>query len=100
MGSFRDCWPILREVLAAGLATVAFSKFVDTPAGVNYFLLARVKGVAIRTDLNLEIACQRGAGRKPVPATAGHVNFAVFWMDIRFHGSIAGSRGRVSILPN
>jgi hypothetical protein len=61
------------------------TEFIHAPTGVKNLLLAGVKGVALRTNFDMQLFAQGGAGDEVIAATANNLDFFVFRVDIRFH---------------
>ena len=64
---------------------VLTTEFIDPAAGINDFLLARVKRVARRTHLDQEVLAEGGAGCEFVAATTSYFDIAVVGMNVGFH---------------
>src|SRR3954452_24317969 len=62
---------------------------VDPSAGVHELLAARVEGMAVRADLDVDLALRR-AGRELVPAGAADVRLDVLGMDFGLHRCLEG----------
>jgi hypothetical protein len=67
------------------LHAVLPAEFFDATAGVDDFLLPGIEGMAVGAHLDVYIFSLGRTRFESVPATAGHGNFRVIGMDIRFH---------------
>ena len=74
------------------LAGVLLAELVDAAAGVDDLLLARIEGVAVRADFDLQIVTEGRARVEGVPAAAGHGDLFVLGMDSVFHGTLGAVR--------
>jgi hypothetical protein len=76
-----------RQAAAVGqLAyTVFLAEFVHTSAGIDDFLLARIKRVARGAHLNKEILAERRARIELVATTTSYLDVVVIRMNIGFH---------------
>src|SRR4026209_1441874 len=83
-GAGAPLW--VRRAAFAALAGVLLAELVDAAAGVDDLLLARIEGVAVRADLDLQVVAQGRARVEGVPAAAGHGDLFVLGMDSVFHG--------------
>jgi hypothetical protein len=66
------------------LQSVLALEALDTPCGVDQALLAGVKGMAVRADLDVQLFDGR-ASLKGVAARAGHYAAVIFGMNFSFH---------------
>ena len=66
------------------LQSVLALEALDAPCGVDQTLLAGVKRMTVRADLDVQLFGRR-AGLKGVAARAGHYAAAVFGMNLGFH---------------
>lgn len=82
-----DVWkcPVLRLTQWSLFNTVFLAKLVDTPRGINNFLLSRIKRVTLGAHINVKVISECGARFKFCTATANYRNLLVLWMNIRFH---------------
>src|SRR6201995_1207658 len=81
-------------LLGTGLALAVTPLEASDPAtAVQNLLLPRVEGVALRADLDHDVAAFLGtAGLEGVTATADHGGLAVSGMNVGFHGVLFISR--------
>src|SRR5207248_2694927 len=79
----------LRALLAAPVATL---EPVDAPAGVHELLLARVEGMALGAELDVQVALGRSRG-EGVAAGAAHLGHDVVRMDVGLH-RVSQSKGQ------
>jgi hypothetical protein len=76
---------------------VFLAELVDSTSRVDDLLLARIEGVAVGADFDLQIVSQSRTRLERVPAGAGNTDFFVLRMRIGFHGVLsirAGFAGR------
>ena len=73
---------------------VLLAELIDPTAGVDDFLLAGIKRMAVGADLDLKVLTDGRAGLEHVPAGAGHVDFLIFGMDAGFHVETSTARVR------
>ena len=73
-----------KYIIVELLFAVPSVEFLDTTGSVNEFLLARVKGMAFRTNLQPDVSFCR-IGLEATPACAGHDNLLVLRMNSRLH---------------
>jgi hypothetical protein len=93
-GSFR--LPLFSNMLIGGLScslllslfAVFLTKFLHSSGCINNFLFARIEGMAYRANFYMQWPTHGGSGLESTAATAGHGDFLVVWMNIRFHGAI------------
>ena len=79
---------------------------INTAGGVEHLLLTGIKGVALRANFDVQVLAERRAGFESLTAAAGHGNFSICWVNVRFHvsqqcgrnRSALGQKGRVSYL--
>jgi hypothetical protein len=71
--------------LAGRSGGVFLAELVDAASGVEDLLLARVEGMAVRADFDLEVVSQSRLRFERIPAGAGDADFFVFGMRIGFH---------------
>jgi len=71
--------------LVASAETVLAAEFVYAAAGIDDFLLTRIKGVTCRANFDREILTERRAGREFVAAATGHFDVTVIGVYIGFH---------------
>jgi hypothetical protein len=83
-----------------GGGRVLLAKFIDAATGVDDFLLTGIERVAIRTNLDLQIVADGGAGFERIPAGAGDVDRLIFGMDFGFHGTLVIVCGRINAHPD
>ena len=67
-----------------GVVAVTTLEFFDAPGGVNQLLFARVEGVALGADFDVDFALG-GVGGEGFAATAGYFALDVFWVKAVFH---------------
>src|SRR5207248_1283079 len=67
------------------LLSVTLTEFFDASGRIDDLLFARVKRVARRTNFDVQRLVDRRARLEGDAAAAGHVDFAVFGMNIGFH---------------
>lgn len=67
---------------------VLLAKFIDTPAGVHNFLLARVERMTVRANFHLQVLPDRRASLKLVTAGASDRDVFVFRMNAGFHRNL------------
>lgn len=67
------------------LLAVASLELVNLARRIENLLLAGIERVAGRTYFDVQISTESRASDERIAAAAGHVNFAVFWMDVCFH---------------
>jgi hypothetical protein len=65
---------------------VLAAEFVDATARIDDLLLARIKRMTGRADLDHEVFAERRTRREFVAATAGNLDIRVVGMGIGFHG--------------
>ena len=58
---------------------------LDASGRIDELHLAREEGVAVRADVEADVALVRGAGAERVAARAGNVHFKIGRMDFFFH---------------
>ena len=75
----------IRSLALCSAITKPLVKAIHAPAGIDYLLLARIKGVAMRAHINVEIFATGGACLYGIATTAGRSDGFVLGMDIRFH---------------
>ena len=75
--------PLVHPVLAAEL--------VDSPAGIDDLLLARVKRMTGRAHLDQKVFAERRTRREFVAATTSDLYIAVVRMNVGFHGLLSGA---------
>lgn len=71
---------------------VFFAELVDPACRIYDFLLPGIKRVTTGADFHVQIFPEGRTGFKRVSARAGHVDFCVVWVDIRFHGNFPAAR--------
>ena len=81
--------------LAGRSGGVLLAELVDAASGVEDLLLARVEGMAVRADFDLEVVSQSRLRLERVAAGAAHADFFVVGMRVGFHGFLSTGR----ILP-
>jgi hypothetical protein len=101
---FRKAWQSLKNGWAAGLKAcergkaplladaVFAAELVDATAGIDDFLLAGVKRMTCRADLDVEVVTQRGAGREFVTAATGNFHFLVVGVYLGLHWIVSGTK--------
>src|SRR5690606_5970242 len=72
--------------------TETLVELVHTPAGIDDFLLAGEKGVALGANVDAQVFGQRRARLEGIAATAGHGNVFILRMNVGFHGGLAKKR--------
>src|SRR5438552_5387128 len=77
-------WPLTSRSDAGRAAPVLLLEALHPASGVHELLLARVEGMALRADLDLQV-CLRRPGLKRVPARAPDVRQYVVGMDPGLH---------------
>jgi hypothetical protein len=104
---FRAGWELGsggRSGLAFGsrLARVFLLELLDAAGRVDDFLFARIKRMAFRAHLDVQLLGERGARLEPVAAAADNVYLFVFGVDLGLHGDVLewapGSR-KAAIIP-
>jgi hypothetical protein len=65
--------------------TVLAAEFVDPATGIDNFLLAGIKRMTCRADLDCEVLTECTSGFEFVAATTGYVDITVIGMDFGFH---------------
>ena len=65
----------------SGRTAVLFLELANAPGSIDDLLLTRVKGMAGRTDFNMQFLAQRGSGLKTVAAGTDHLDGVVGWMN-------------------
>ena len=70
--------------LISGTSVFA-AELVDPSGGIQHFLLAGIKGMTGRTNLDTQIVSERGPGKEFVTAAAGYFDFGVGRMYVGFH---------------
>jgi hypothetical protein len=78
----------LRRSLLLNLFAVFLTKFLHSPGGINNFLFASIEGMTYRANFYMQRPTHGGSGLESTAATAGHGDFLIVWMNIRFHGQI------------
>src|SRR3954452_17683491 len=68
----------------AAPARLAAAETLDAPTGVHELLTARVERMAVRADLDVDLALRRASGQL-VPAGAAHVGLFVMGMYLGLH---------------
>ena len=83
----------------SGRTAVLFLELANAPGSIDDLLLTRVKGMAGRTDFNMQFLAQRGPGFKTVATGTDHLDGVVGWMNFWLHNknrwgcSMRGPRG-------
>lgn len=67
------------------LLTVFLTELVNAASGINNFLLARVKRMARRTNLNVQLVFESGSSFKLVATAAGDLQVMIIGMNLGFH---------------
>jgi hypothetical protein len=67
---------------------VLLAELVDSTAGIDDFLLARVEGVAIGANLDLQILADGRASLELIAAGTGDRDDFIIWMNAGFHGNL------------
>jgi hypothetical protein len=75
----------MKSVTAGLFFAVTLAELIDLTGGVDDFLLAGIKRMAVRADFHMQILADSGAGFESVAAAADHVDFSILRMDVRFH---------------
>jgi hypothetical protein len=71
---------------ALRFATETFVEFIDLTSSIKNLLLAGIKRVAFRADIDSHLVFAIGrASSKRIAAAAFNTNFVVIWMSISFH---------------
>jgi hypothetical protein len=89
MGCFREA----KGSSARGSRGVLLAEFVDATGRVDDFLLARIEGMAVGANFDLQVMTQGRLRLEGIAAGTGHGDFFVFRMRVGFHGFL--STGRV-----
>lgn len=81
------------------------AELIHTPTGVENLLLARVKGMALRTNFHVQLLTQGGASGEVIATAANNLDFFVFRVDIRFHdvfrpASACEKGAKCNVYPN
>lgn len=84
---------LFRAVGSARFQAVFLAEFINAATGIHNLLLAGIKWVAGRADIEVQLLGRGGAGFEAVAATANDGDFVVSGMYVRFHGGISW-RGR------
>src|SRR4030088_1701007 len=100
-------WPLTSGSDAGRAAPVLLLEALHPASGVHELLLARVEGVALRADLDLQLRLRR-LGLKRIPARAPDICQHIVGMDPRLHrcflfflsGPLRGASGVISVRPS
>jgi hypothetical protein len=64
---------------------VFLAELINATTGIHDLLFARIEGMAVRTDFDLQIVPKRRARDERVPAAAHHGRIFVFGMNSGLH---------------
>ncbi len=67
------------------LYSVFFVEFIHTSRGIDNFLLARIKGMTLRANVNVQLFGQCGFDDKRIATATFHSNFMIRRVYIGFH---------------
>ena len=76
------CCCLARRASSAG---VALTEFLNAASGVHDFLLASVKRMAVRADLDMQCLVDSRSSLEGVTTAASDLDFKVFGVDAGFH---------------
>src|SRR6056297_972420 len=82
----------LQQAASGAHSAVLAAELVDSTAGIDDLLLARVERVALGTDLDVQLFAQRGARLEGIAAAADNFDLLVFGMHVRLHDRPSGIR--------